>query len=52
LPFDEVLNALVEVGYDGYLSLECFPKPDAERAIKNSLSYIKTLLAEVASRKS
>jgi len=52
LPFGEVLNALIEVGYDGYLSLECLPKPDAERAIKNSLSYIKELLAEVARKRS
>jgi sugar phosphate isomerase/epimerase len=52
LPFGEVLSALIEVGYDGYLSLECLPKPDAERAIKNSLSYIKELLAGVANRKS
>jgi sugar phosphate isomerase/epimerase len=50
LPFGEVLDALIDVGYDGYLSLECLPKPDAERAIKNSLSYIKELLAEVANR--
>ena len=52
LPFGEVLNALVDVGYDGYLSLECLPKPDAESAIKNSLSYIKGLLAEVARKRS
>jgi sugar phosphate isomerase/epimerase len=47
LPFREVLKALIDVGYDGYLSFECLPKPDAERAIKNSLSYIKKLLAEL-----
>jgi sugar phosphate isomerase/epimerase len=52
LPFGEVLNALVDVGYDGYLSLECLPKPDAESAIKNSLSYIKELLAGVAMKRS
>ena len=52
LPFGEVLNALIEVGYDGYLSLECLPKPDAESAIKNSLSYIKKLLAGVVKKRS
>ena len=52
LPFGEVLNALVDVGYDGYLSLECLPKPDAESAIKNSLRYIKELLAGVAKKRS
>jgi sugar phosphate isomerase/epimerase len=51
LPFGEVLNALIDVGYDGYLSLECLPKPDAESAIKNSLSYIKELLAGVARKR-
>jgi sugar phosphate isomerase/epimerase len=52
LPFGEVLNALIDVGYDGYLSLECLPKPDAESAIKNSLRYIKELLAGVAKKRS
>jgi sugar phosphate isomerase/epimerase len=51
LPFGEVLIALMDVGYDGYLSLECLPKPDAERAIQNSLSFIKELWAEAASRR-
>jgi len=50
LPVAEVLNALNDVGYDGCLSLECLPKPDAESAIKNSFSYIKELLAETASK--
>ena len=50
LPFGEVLNALLEVGYDGYLSLECLPEPDGETAIKHSLSYIKKLLAEAVGR--
>jgi sugar phosphate isomerase/epimerase len=52
LPFGEVLNALIDVGYDGYLSLECLPKPDAESAIKESLRYIKELLAGVAMKRS
>lgn len=52
LPFGEVLSALIDVGYDGYLSLECLPKPDAESAIKNSLSYIKKLLAATAKKRS
>ena len=52
LPFGEVLNALIDVGYDGYLSLECLPKPDAESAIKESLRYIKELLAGVTKKRS
>jgi sugar phosphate isomerase/epimerase len=47
LPFGEVLKALIDAGYDGYLSLECLPKPDAGRAIKNAVSYIRKLLAEL-----
>jgi len=47
LPFGEILNALTDIGYDGYLSFECFPEPDAESAIKNSLKYVKKLLAEL-----
>jgi sugar phosphate isomerase/epimerase len=47
LPFHDVLKALIDIGYDGYLSLECLPKPDADRAAKTSLSYIKKLLTEI-----
>ena len=46
--FGELLDALIDIGYDGYLSLECLPKPDAERAIKNSLKYVRKLLAELS----
>lgn len=51
LPFGEVLNALIDVGYEGYLSLECLPKPDAEGAIRNSLNFVKRLLAEAVDRR-
>ncbi len=50
LPFREVLNALIDVGYDGYLSFECLPKPDADSALKSALSYVKKLLTELADR--
>jgi sugar phosphate isomerase/epimerase len=52
LPFGEVLHALLEVGYDGYLSFECLPEPDGETAIKHSLSYTRKLLTELTNRKS
>jgi sugar phosphate isomerase/epimerase len=45
-----VLQALIDVGYDGYLSFECLPKPDADHALKNSLSYVKQLLTELTPR--
>lgn len=50
LPFRDVLNAMIDVGYDGYLSFECLPKPDAESALKNALSYVKKLLIELTPR--
>ena len=52
LPFGDVLKALLEVGYDGYLSFECLPEPDGETAIKHSLSHTRKLLTEIANRKS
>ena len=47
IPFRDVLNALNDVGYDGYLSFECLPKPDAASALKSASSYVKKLLAEL-----
>jgi 5-keto-L-gluconate epimerase len=46
LPFREILNTLTDIGYDGYLSFECLPKPDVDRVLQDSLSYVKTLLIE------
>jgi sugar phosphate isomerase/epimerase len=46
LPFREVLNTLTDIGYNGYLSFECLPKPDVDRALKDSLSHVKNLLIE------
>ena len=39
----------MDIGYDEYLSLKCLPKPDADSALRNSLSYVKTLLDELNS---
>jgi 5-keto-L-gluconate epimerase len=44
LPFPEILNMLTEIGYDGYLSFECLPKPDVDRVLQDSLSYVNKLL--------
>ena len=46
LPFREILRTLIDIGYDGYLSFECLPKPDVDHALKDSLSYVKKLLTE------
>ncbi len=50
LPFREVLKALIDVGYDGYLSFECLPKPDAESALKSAMRYVRKLMTELADR--
>lgn len=50
LAFREVLNALIDVNYDGFLSFECLPRPDVDSVLKNSLCYVKELLAEFATR--
>ncbi len=42
--FPEILNMLTEIGYDGYLSFECLPKPDVDRVLQDSLSYVNKLL--------
>ena len=44
LDFEKILSTLDDVGYDGYLSVECLPKEDstatAELALKNLLAII------------
>ena len=47
LPFRDVLKAASDIGYTGYLSFECLPKPDVESALKNSLRFVKALLTEL-----
>ena len=39
--FAGVLKALGEAGYDGYISLECIPKPDPDTAATLGLEYTK-----------
>lgn len=46
LPFGEILSTLTDIGYDGYLSFECLPKPDVDRALQDSLNYVNKLLNE------
>ena len=39
--FKKILNALEAAGYDGYLSVECFPWPSELEAAKGALAYMK-----------
>ena len=41
--FASMLKALEEIGYDGYLSVECLPYPNGEEAAKRALAYMKQL---------
>lgn len=43
--FKRILDALDEIGYDGYLSVECLPKPTGEEAAKRAVSYLDDLLS-------
>lgn len=41
--FKKYLDALEEVGYDGYLSVECLPQPSGEEAARRAIAYMKGL---------
>lgn len=42
LDYDEILGALTEIGYDGYLTVEAFAQPDAYTCAKQSVEFLKT----------
>lgn len=39
--FPKILHTLEEVGYQGYVSVECFPYPDGQTAAKNAIEFLK-----------
>ncbi len=41
----EVLGALAEIGYQGYLAFEVFPLPDARTAILDCMTMVRTALS-------
>ena len=41
--FSRILGALLEIGYGGYLSVECLPWPSGEEAAAAALRYLKPL---------
>ena len=41
LDFKELLRALEEIGYDGYLTVECFPHEDNLDTARKALQYMK-----------
>jgi len=40
LDFGRYLSALDEIGYQGYISVECLPKPDGKTAAKRALDHL------------
>jgi 5-keto-L-gluconate epimerase len=45
LNLSSILRVLVEIGYDGYLSLETLPLPDPDTAARKGLETVRHLLA-------
>lgn len=43
IDFAKVMKTLEEVGYDGYLSVECLPLPDGVTVAKEALMYLKDI---------
>lgn len=42
--FPAVLRALTEIGYGGYVSVECLPIPDGKNAAKAAIDYLKSTI--------
>jgi len=42
--FQEVISSLKKIGYEGYLSLEIFPLPDADTAAKKGIEETRKLV--------
>ena len=40
VPFDEILQILADIGYDGYLTVEILPKPDPDQAAAQAAKYL------------
>jgi len=48
LDFRELTRALVDIGYSGYISIECLPYPSAEESARRGLSYLKSMVNAVS----
>ena len=45
IDFGHILKLLQEIGYKGWLSVECFPVPDGEEAARKALGHMKQIEA-------
>lgn len=43
LDFNKIFETLKEIGYEGFITTECFPKPDGKTAAKAAAEYLKKL---------
>lgn len=43
LYFEKYLTALEDIGYNGYLSVECLPYPNGPSAAEHAIKYLKSL---------
>ncbi|OGP93740.1 MAG: hypothetical protein A2156_15555 [Deltaproteobacteria bacterium RBG_16_48_10] len=50
LDFHSILSALREIGYQGYLGLECLPIPDAKSAAEYAFRYLEDLLSRIGNK--
>ncbi len=46
LNFHSILSTLRDIGYEGYLGLECLPMPDAQHAAEHAFRYLEELLSK------
>lgn len=46
LDFGKVIATLREIGYEGYLSVEAMPKPDADTCAQRSIAFLRGLLEQ------
>lgn len=44
IDFKKILDALEEINYEGYLSVECLPYPDRISAARNAITYLKGII--------
>lgn len=47
IDFRPFLEALTEIGYEGSLTLECYPFPDGRTAVSRGLAHLRKLEAEL-----
>ena len=46
LDFEQIIKALNEIGYDGYVSLEILPWPDSDTAARSSIEFLRRYIPD------